>query len=75
MVIKTKFNIGDTVYMIQDPKQRGYDVVGIKVKPGNAIVLELDYLGDMIEMFDFQVSLDKDPIKYLSFEDNKNDDD
>lgn len=74
MTIKSDYNFGDTVYIIQDPKQKAYDVIGIKVRPGGTIMYELDYLGDTLDMYEFQISGQRDPAKYLAF-DNENDDD
>lgn len=74
MTIKTKYNIEDIVYLIQDPKQRAYQIIGIKVRPGGAIMLELDYMGDTLDMYEFQVSAEKDEVKYLAFNDQNDDD-
>jgi hypothetical protein len=72
MTIKTKHSFGDIVYIKHDPEQKGYEVVGIKANPGS-ILIELDYLGDIIEVYEFQISGDKDVLKSLTSID-KNDD-
>lgn len=73
MKISTKYNFGDIVYIGHDPKQRGYEVVGIRIKPGDAVILELDYLGDIIEMHDFQVSHERDVLKSITSADQNDD--
>jgi hypothetical protein len=72
MTIKTKFSIQDIVYLKNDPRQRGYEVVGIIARPG-CILLELDYLGDQIEEYDFQVSHEKDVLKSVISDENDDD--
>lgn len=73
MTIKTKYNFGDIVYLKHDPKQRGYEVVGFSVLPGGTIMLELDYLGSMIDVHEFQISHEKDILKSITAEDLNDD--
>lgn len=72
MVIKTKYNFADIVYIKHDPEQKGYEVVGIRATPG-AIMIELDYLGEIIEVYEFQISVNKDVLMSLTSTE-KNDD-
>lgn len=64
MNIKTKFNIGDPAFIKHDPEQHEYEIVAIIARPGS-IMLELSFLGEVIEMYDFQVSDTKDEMKKL----------
>jgi len=72
MVIKTKFEFGDIVYIGHDPKQRGYEVVGIFASPGS-IMVQIDYLGDTVDMYDFQLSHEKDVLKFITSDENEED--
>ena len=74
MTIKTKYNFGDTVYIINDPKQKPYIIVGLTVKPGGAILFDIDYGGDVKEMYEFQISAEKDVVATLKFNDQNDDD-
>lgn len=73
MTIKTDFKFGDIVYIKHDPEQKEYEVVGILARPGS-IQIEIDYLGDVVEMYDFQLSHEKDPVKVYGLSEKENDD-
>lgn len=64
MTIKTKFNFGDPVYVKHDPEQQEYELIGVVSRPG-CIMYELSYLGETIEMYDFQVSDTRDEVRLL----------
>lgn len=64
MVIKTKFRFGDSIFIKNDPTQTEYILVGVIQRPG-AMSYELSYLGDVVEVFDFEVSDTKDVLKSL----------
>lgn len=64
MTVKSKYKFGDTVYVINDPEQKDFILVGMVVRPGS-ISYELSYLGDSIELYDFEVSDTKDVLKAL----------
>lgn len=66
MTIKIKLEYGDTVFIKQDPEQKEYTFVGVIAQPGS-IKYELSYLGDVVELFDFEVSSEQDQAKLLNF--------
>ena len=67
MTIKAKYDFGDSLYIKHDPEQREYELIGIVVRPGN-IAYELSYLGEIIEMYDFQISDTRDEVKLLGLD-------
>ena len=64
MVIKTKHKFGDTLFIKNDPSQLEYTLIGVIQRPG-AMSYELSYLGDVVEVYDFEVSDTKDVLKQL----------
>lgn len=64
MTIKTKFKFGDSVYVKNDSAQIEYLLVGVIQRPGS-LSYELSYLGDIIEVYEFEVSDTKDILKSL----------
>ena len=73
MTIKTKFSFGDAAYIKHDPEQIEYEVVGIVARPGS-IQIELSLLGEVIEMYEFQISSEKDEMKILGLSKTEIDD-
>lgn len=71
MTVKTPYSIEDIVYLKLDTQQEPYHVVGIIVRR-NSVQLEIDRLGDILEVYDFQVSKTKDELIGLGID--KNDD-
>lgn len=70
MKISTKYNFGDLVYITNDPEQKEYMVIGIIVRPGDSLktystCYELDHIGETVEMYDFQLTQEKDVLKTL----------
>lgn len=63
--IKTDLEWGSIWYIINDPEQLEYQLIGVKVKPGKAMIFELDHLGEVIEVYDFQCSETADALKQL----------
>lgn len=74
MTIKTPYNFGDTVYVANDPKQKPYTIVRLQVLPGGALLFDLDYMGETLEMYDFQISKELDELTRIKAA-NQNDDD
>lgn len=70
MVIKTKFKFGDSVYVKNDPAQLEYILIGVIQRPG-AMSYELSYLGEVIEVYEFEVSDTKDILKSLDLGTNE----
>lgn len=61
----TAYDIGDLVYVKTDPEQQEYTVIAVTIRPGFSIIYEIDFLGDVISMYDFQVTKDRDELKKL----------
>lgn len=74
MKISTTYNIGDIVYIRNDPKQKPYDIVGMQIKPGGIILYDLDYMGVTLEMYDFQISSEVNELTRIKAS-TQNDDD
>jgi len=55
---------GDIVYIKNDPEQKEYTFVGVVARPGS-IKYELSYLGDLIELYDFEVDSKRNELKML----------
>lgn len=62
MTVKIPYAFGDSIYIKTDPEQKEYTFVGFIGRPGS-ILYTLDYLGDEIEVYDFQTSRDRDILK------------
>lgn len=71
--IKTDLEIGQVMYLKDDPKQNEYRLSAVIVRSGNAVSFELSRLGDIIEVFDFEASPEMDKLKQI--ESGKDDDD
>lgn len=55
---------GDIVYIKNDPEQKEYTFVGLICQPGS-IRYELSYLGDTVELYDFEVDTKRNDLKML----------
>jgi hypothetical protein len=73
-VVKSKHKYGDIVYIKNDPEQNGYFVVGIIGRP-TGIYIELQLLGEIIEVCDFEVSEEKDALTMLGLDKKDTEDD
>ena len=58
MVIKTKFNMFEQVYIIHDPHQCKRLITGIRVAPG-ALLLQLSFGETFSEVYEQEVSTEK----------------
>lgn len=65
MVVRLKYNFGDTLFIKNDPEQKEFILVGIHYQPGNLISLDLSYIGDIVTVYEFEVSETKDVLKKL----------
>lgn len=68
MKLKIPWEFGDIVYIAVDPDQLPHEVVGIVYRPGDQLLLEIAYMDDMLRVFPFQVTKEKDPIKELGLD-------
>lgn len=71
--IRTDLDFGQKFYLRGDDDQLEYQLVGITIMPGNILKFILSRMGDMIEVYDFEASIEKDLTKILDI-DAKDDD-
>lgn len=64
--IKVEHNYGDPLYLKADPEQIEYTFVGVYATKGQTKLL-LSALGEIFEVFDFEVSKERDQAKLLGF--------
>ena len=62
--VKLDFDFGDSCYIKTDPEQLERTVVGAIMRPG-AVIYILDTLGEEIEIYNFQLSKEKNLDKSL----------
>jgi hypothetical protein len=54
--IKTDLEFGSVWYIKNDPDQLPHLLVGIIIVPGNQFIFRLDFMGDVVELYDFECS-------------------
>lgn len=74
VTIKTKYEFGEVVYIKNDEDQTEFIVVGIIARPG-ALLLEVSYLGDVSEVYEFEVSKTLNKLKKLGADPADNEED
>ena len=62
MRFKCPYEYGDILYLKNDPDQTPHEVVGFIFRPGDQLILELSYLGQIVEVYPFQTSGEIDKI-------------
>ena len=67
--IKTDLEFGQTLYLKSDPYQHEYKLVRVIVDPPNQIKMGLSFLGEIAEVFDFEISTERDDLKYMEAKD------
>jgi hypothetical protein len=72
--VKTKYKYGDILYIKNDPDQNGYFFVGL-IGRSSGTFYELSFLGELVEVYDFEVSDEKDTLKTLGVDKNESEDD
>ena len=63
--IKTDLEWGDVWYIKNDPDQKEYHLVALTLRPGKGILFTLDFMGEELEVYDFQCSKEPDTLKQL----------
>lgn len=71
--IKTDLFFGQTWYIKNDPDQLPHALVRVIIDPPMQFKFRLSYLGDIVEVYDFECSLEPDDTKRLSYEDKTGD--
>lgn len=54
--IKTDLEFGSVWYIKNDPEQLPHILVGVVILPGNQFAFRLDFMGDIVEFYDFECS-------------------
>jgi hypothetical protein len=73
MKINIPYNFGDVVYCKNDENQDECMITEFKILPNNVLKLTISYCGDTCEVYDFEISKDKDISKALNFDETKED--
>lgn len=73
--IKTDLEWGDIFYLKTDPGQLEYKLVKVSVTPGNAVIFELSHNGEIVEVYDFEASKERDIQKALDFNEGEGEED
>lgn len=71
--LKTDLNWGDVFYIKNDPDQFEHLLVGVIHLPGKQLKFQLSYMGEVITVWDFEVSKDRDTSKMLAIEPKEDD--
>lgn len=64
MNIKTKYKIGDIIYVNNDPEQLPRYLIGICVRV-TGLIYEASYLGDVVELHEFEISDERNPLALM----------
>ena len=65
MQVTIPFKYGQTIYMKDDPDQYSCTIVGFILEPNKNLKLKLSYLGEIYEVYDFEVSRTPSELKRL----------
>lgn len=69
--IKTDLEFGSSWYILNDPEQNEYHLIGVVVMPGKQLKFKLKYMEDEQEVFDFECSQERDILKAQKYEDDE----
>lgn len=58
--IKTDLEWGSTWYIKNDPEQLPHLLVGVIIQPSKQFKLIISYMGDTVELYDFEVTNERD---------------
>ena len=75
MKFKFPWEWGDIVYIVTDEDQYPYEVVGLIMRPGDQLMLELSHQGDIVVLFPFQVTKEKGIIEHIGLNSGSQDPD
>lgn len=69
MVIKTKYKFGDILYLKTDPEQHEHTLIAVVQEPGALLYRLRCYDGiEILEVYDFEVSDNRDPLKSMGLD-------
>lgn len=63
--IKTDLEFGDTFYLKDDPFQQEHSLIAVVFCPGKTVKFRLSLCGEIMEVYDFEASKDRDEAKAL----------
>lgn len=66
MKIETQHNIGDTVYIKTDRDQKERIITAIYIRGNNLITYVTTCCGEEVWCYEFEISAEKDILKYLT---------
>lgn len=65
MIIKTKYEIGETVFVTHDIEQRARMITGIRITPGSHIYQTSQGI-NVTEFYEFELTKEKDILKTIT---------
>jgi hypothetical protein len=68
VIIKTKYKFGDILYIKTDPEQDENTLIAIIQEPGALAYRLRCYDGEILEVYEFEVSDTKDPLKSMGLD-------
>lgn len=71
--LKTDLEWGDVFYLKNDADQFEHLLIGVVIMPGKQVKLQLSYMGEVIEVWDFECSKERDTEKMLSIQPKEDD--
>jgi len=63
--IKTDLEWGQCLYIKTDPIQLERQLTGVTLRPGKGILLTLSYMGEEVEVYDFEMTTEPDKLKQI----------
>lgn len=75
MVIKTKYKFGDILYLKTDPEQYANILIAVIQEPGALVYRLRSFDGDILEVYEFEVSDTKDPLKLMGLDSKEDEED
>jgi hypothetical protein len=68
MIIKTKYKFGDILFLKTDPEQSENTLIGVIQEPGALVYRLRDINNEIIEVYEFEVSDVRDPLKTMGLD-------
>jgi hypothetical protein len=63
--IKTDLEWGQSFYIKTDPIQIERQLTGVTLRPGKGVVFSLSYMGEELDVYDFEVTPEPDKLKQI----------
>jgi hypothetical protein len=68
MIIKTKYKFGDVLFLKTDPEQSETTLIAVIQEPGALVYRLRDINNEIIEVYEFEVSEVRDPLKTMGID-------